>query len=360
MVDIINSKINRIILHKVHPKENDGAAKVEYENEIFTFGAEELKSLQERIQTAFGKDKRFFKLNIEKSDDKSFYHYATKIKGTNNTDFIKHSKNIARLLANSHDKRTIPGGFLILIEGLDEKNNFFIMVIKAEVQEALTISEASKNRKVQLIKNLFLSGGKEFYKIGYIKENPGKKKDINEQYSCYMYDDQFSSGKRDLAEYFYKVFLGLTTDKNAKLITKQFYLDVCKVIDKNEPNYDNRRGLRNAISALYREDTRLVIHPKEFSDHNLEGKVKEAFKKEITPKYPNSFEKDLTLVDSKLKRIKLKIDDDLTLEGPTGTLDGVKVYKKGDADFGTLQLSLNSGEIDTIITINTSTKEKSK
>jgi hypothetical protein len=40
-----------------------------------------------------------------------------------------------------------------------------------------------------------------------------------------MYDDQFSPQKKDLTEYFYGKFLGLTTDRNDRILSKNFYLD---------------------------------------------------------------------------------------------------------------------------------------
>ena len=120
--------------------------------------------------------------------------------------------------------------------GTTSDNKFFFFVIKAELQEVFNIA----NDELNLIKDVFLSPAKDFYKIGFFIEH-GKS------FLPFMYDDQFSLQKKDLTEYFYGTFLGLTTDRNDRLRAKNFFEDTKAFIDVNIDNLKDKRGLLNAV-----------------------------------------------------------------------------------------------------------------
>ena len=321
ILDLSQTEINRIIIHRVHKKQDDedhGFA--EYSDELFEFGTLELETLVDRISAAFGRNKRFFKLEIARSEIDSFYGNARRIKDCSKDDFILNSKNISDLLAQSHDRKTIPSGLLLIMDGKFQ-NKHFVLVIKAEIQEAFTIKERDSHKLVELVQDLFLSPAKDFYKIGYIIEDSNENSPPNSNYSCYMYDDNFSSGKRDLAEYFYSNFLGFTTNKNDKLITKNFLEDMFKFIETNVQGFEDKKGLKSALNSLYRENTTGVINPQEFADQNLTSELLRLFGTEISNQYPTSFNKDLSLVDRRLQRGQIKLTRDLRIEGPSDTIE---------------------------------------
>jgi len=353
MIDTTQLQINRIIIHRVHKKRDDedfGFA--EYSDNLFSFGVLELETLQERIATAFSKAKRFFKLEIAQSENNSFYGYSRNLKGCSAIDFITHSKSIADLLAVSHSKKTIPAGLLLVVDGTIN-NNHFVLVIKAELQEAFTIKEIDSQKLVELINDLFLSPAKDFYKIGLIVEDSNDLTPPNDLYSCFMYDDNFSSGKRDLAEYFYKGFLGFTTNKNDKLITKNFKEDFFKFVESNVAGFDDKRGLKNALTSLYRENTTGVINPQEFAETHLPENLLRLFGSEISSNYPHSFVKDLSLVDRSLDRGHIRLVDDLKIEGPLNSIDNVSISNAANFDVERLRMQIESGEIKQIVTIKT-------
>ena len=155
---IINTEylnIDKIIIHRVfkkQDKEEFGVA--EYTEDIFTLGEIELSTIKSRIATAFSKGKRFFKLELEKVDRNSFYAYSKKFKNCTSNEFIEVSKSIADLLAMSHNKRTIPSGLLLIMEG-NIRNKHFTLVIKAELQEAFTIKEIDDKKLLELVNDLF-------------------------------------------------------------------------------------------------------------------------------------------------------------------------------------------------------------
>lgn len=353
MIEIEELELSRITIHKVHKKkDNEDFGVAEYSENLFKFGNAELVTLKSRISTAFSKNKRFFKLNISHSESDSFYNYSTSLKNSTDDFFLTKSKSIADLLATSHSKRTIPAGILLVIDG-NINNKHFTLVIKAELQEAFTIKEVNNQKLIELINELFLSPAKDFYKIGFLIEEDSSSADINEKYSCYMYDDNYSNGKRDLAEYFYSGFLGFTTSSNDKLVTKNFYEDVTKFIETNVVSFDDKRGLRNAINVLYRENTTGIINPQEFAEQNLTDELLRRFGTDVGSNYPHSFTKDLSLVDRRLHRGQITLLDDLKIEGPQDSLNNVNIINKNNINYEQLKLQIENGEIKQIVTIKT-------
>lgn len=355
MINPDDLDINRIIIHRVHkkrPEEEFGFA--EYSDNLFDFGVTELETLKDRICTAFSKSKRFFKLEIARTEDESIFGNVRSIKNCDRDEFLEKSKNIANLLATSHDKRTIPSGLLLIMDGYFENNKHFVLVIKAELQEAFTIKEVNSQKLVELINDLFLSPAKDFYKIGYIVEDINRESSFpNSDYSAYMYDDNFTSGKRNLAEYFYETFLGFSTSNNDKLLTKNYYTDVSNFIEGNVIGFENKKGLRNALNTLLRENTTGVINPQEFAELHFDDELLRKYGSEIGINYSHSFTKDLSLVDRRLQRGKINLIDDLKLEGPTDSIDNVNVVNGQNVNFETLRLQIENGEIGQLITIKT-------
>ena len=326
MINKENLDINRIIIHRVHKKvKGDDHGVAEYSDNLFDFDTVELETLKERICSAFSKSKRFFKLEISRVEDESFFGNSKGIKKSSKNNFIENSKNIADLLAVSHDRRTIPSGLLLVMDGYYNKNKHYILVMKAELQEAFTIKEENEQKMVELINDLFLSPAKDFYKIGFLVEDINL--DIlypNDSYSAYMYDDNFGSGKRNLAEYFYEGFLGLSTSNNDKLLTKNFYNDVSLFIHNNVKKFDDRKGLKHALRTLFRENTTGVINPQSFAEEYFNDERRRKYGSEVGINYPHSFTKDLSLVDRSLKRDKIALIEDLKIEGPADSIEKVE------------------------------------
>ncbi|WGK95135.1 MULTISPECIES: nucleoid-associated protein [Flavobacterium] len=353
MIEISELEINRIVIHRVHKKtDSDEFGFAEYSENLFTFGALELETLKSRIGTAFSKAKRFFKLEIAKSDDNSFYGYSRSIKNADNDRFLDLSKSISDLLAMSHNKKTIPAGLLLILDGFLHRKHF-VLVIKAELQEAFTIKEFNNQKLIELVNDLFLSPAKDFYKIGFIIEDTNNLTPPNDIYSCYMYDDNFSSGKRDLAEYFYNEFLGFQTNRNDKLVTKRFKDDLFQFIETNVASFEDKRGLKNALNTLYRENTTGIINPQEFAETHFPENLLRLFGSEVGSNYPTSFTKDLTLVERSLTRGQIKLVDDLKIEGPLDAIDNVSISSGQNFDFERLRMQIENGEIRQVITIKT-------
>lgn len=358
MLDPKNATIERIIVHRVHKKDNESKHGVaEYSEEVFDFGTLELETLTDRIALAFSKQRRFFKLELARSNEDSFYSNSMNMKNCSDNNFIQISKSIADLLAESHDRKTIPSGLLLIMEGYSDSRHF-VLVIKAEIQEAFTIKEVGDKKLIELVDDLFLSPAKEFYKIGYVIENfQNQGETPNDLVSCYMYDDNFSSGKRDLAEYFYGNFLGFTTHRNDKLLAKNYLNDFRAFIEKNVSKHEDKKGLKNSLNSLYRENNLGVINPQEFAEQNLPTNLHRLYSEQFSKKYPFSFNKDLSLVDRRLQRGQIKLVKELKIEGPADSIENVDVIDGRDLDIEKLKIQIDNGDLEQIITVTAKNNE---
>ena len=278
---------------------------------------------------------KFFKANS------GYIFDGSKSKITAKSKFIKYSQQLAENLAESHFRTKIPGGYCLIGQGKTKKGNDFFFTVKAELQEVFTIT----GDNLELIKNVFLSPAKDFYKVAFFIR-------VSSLFIPFMYDDQFSMQKRDLTEYFYGQFLGLTTDKNDSLRSKNFFDDTKSFIESNVKNVKDRMGLLKALRVLYREETSGLISGKDFSDKYLEGKLKTKFEKIISEKYPHAFTRNISLIDNKidLERISIPLSYSLALVGNADDIGDVEIIDHPDGeDYENIGHEFNNGSLRKVV-----------
>lgn len=336
------ASINRVIAHEIQPKTEKKDAYAVTRDELLVFNKAEKDILINRIGEAISNTTKTFQLDYEDRSDESLYAVLKDYDSITKKKFIDYSSDMANKLADAHFRIKIPGGYCLVGDGMTSSKKMFFFVIKAELQEVFNIEKNT----LKVIKNVFLSPAKDFYKIGFFIQS-GKS------FIPFMYDDQFSLQKKDLTEYFYSNFLGLTTDKNDKLKTKNFYEDTKHFIETNIDNMKDRMGLIKALTVLYREEATGLISPKEFSDKYFEGPIKADYdRKIIQEKYPHSFTKDTSIIENRLElqRISIPLSYSLSIVGNSSDLADVDIIS--DPDNQTLRKiepEINNGKIDKLI-----------
>jgi hypothetical protein len=168
----------------------------------------------------------------------------------------------------------------------------------------------------------------------------------NSNYSCFVYDDQYTLQNTDLTEYFYSNFLGFTTDRNSKLTTKKFYDLTDGFATENIDNIDDRLGIKMALRSLMREDVTGIVSPKDFSEKHFEGKLKEKFDKTVVKEFLTPFARDKSLIDKKLQldRVSIPLRYQLKLEGTTDAIKThLKIFNAKDKETNSLQTTINTG-----------------
>lgn len=340
--------ITRIIAHTIHQKTESMPAYAECANNCLVFSDQEKGILIGRLHDALSNSKKTFKLSYEdKSKDSIYYLLHNNLLSTDD-EFVEETKMLADSLAGSHFRTKIPGGYCLIGEGNTASKQHFFFIIKAELQEVFTI----QGNNLQIVKDVFLSPAKDFYKIGFFIID-------DSEYVPFMYDDQFSLQKKDLTEYFYGKFMGLTTDKNDSLKSKNFFEDTKTFIQENVPNAKDQIGLIRALTTLYREDTSGIISPLKFAEDYFEGPLKAKFDKIVEKKYPQPFTKDITLIDNRLnlQRISIPLSYSLSLVGDANALEQVDIYDTLEQPIDHIIPEINSGITKKVIVVKSVTKQ---
>lgn len=345
LTNISLAKINRLIAHEIHPKTADRDARAEVKRKLLAFADSEKNTLISRIGLAMSNSTKTFQLEFEDKSKDSVYSYLEKSASVTDDEFINYSISLAHDLAASQFRTTIPGGFCLIGDGQTDKKKHVFFAIKAELQEVFSITRDS----LKLIKDVFLSPAREFYKIGFFIEN-------EDGFVPFMYDDQFSLQKKDLTEYFYGGFLGLTTDKNDSLRSKNFFDATRQFIHDNVTNIKDRVGLENALHVLFREDTSGVIAPQEFSDSYLEGGLREKYNSLIKKDYPHSFTKEMSLIQKRidLERVTIPLAYSLAIVGRSSSFSSDKIDiidRPNSTDLNWLGPEINNGRIQQMVII---------
>jgi hypothetical protein len=339
-------EIDRLIIHKIIGKKDVAAHSIPAKA-LHVLDKETNGTLLSRIFDAVGKSKRFFETAVEKTEDGTFWHISKDLKGCDEKEFIKRTSAITDLAVDAHQNKTRPGGLLIIMEGRID-GFISIIVIKAELQEALTLN----GNAVELIKELFLSPAKEFYKIGLLIHSKPTKT-AEDGYECYIYDDNFTPKKADLATYFYRDFLGFSTSENDKLTTNNFLTSFLNFVDTNVKDFQSRKNIKIRIKADYRESSNGIIDPTSYVEFFQDDEeLNKKFADKILKKFPKSFSKDLTLVDSSLQKSSLQITSDLQISGPSDLVDNLEVFDlKEDNGRKRLITQLDSGNVAKVVTL---------
>lgn len=340
--------INKIIAHQVKPKTTKVDAHSINTNELLTLDKDEVKILIERLEIAICNHSKSFELSYDDKSHDSIYDHLHNNYPVNDNEFIVLSQDIAERLAAAHFRTKIPGGYCLVGEAsLNSKNKLFF-VVKAELQEVFNIQE----NKLNLIKNVFLSPAKDFYKVGFFIEQ-GKN------FVPYMFDDQFTMQKKDLTEYFYSQFLGLTTDKNDILRSKNFFSETKLFIDNNVDNIKDKLGLQKALTVLFREDVNGTISLKQFADNHMEGQLKKDYLEQLLPKYPRAFTKRTDLIDKRvdLDRVTIPLSYTLTLIGNKSEMENIEVFDRINNKIQeSINVQINSGNVRKIVVLKEATE----
>lgn len=346
-MDFEKITINRVIIHKIIAGAAVDEAYCEYADDLHVLDEATLATLLLRIEAAVKKTKRFFETQVEQTHDGSFFDCSKGICKSTKEVFVDSSQKIADLAVIAHRKKSTKGGLLIVIDAkVDDFDT--VIIVKAELQEALTIV----NSTVELIKDLFLSPGKEFYKLGFLIKVASTGV-VKADYESYVYDDQFTPAKEDLALYFYSDLLGFSTSENDKLHSNNFFTAVQEFANKNIDEFDHKKNIKSKLISDFESSFDQVVDPKSYSEFFEEGTpIREKFEKEVLGKFSKSFTKDLSLMDYVIKRGVVPVAKDVKIVGTNSALDRVEVFDISEESIQRLRAKFESGNVVKVITLS--------
>lgn len=344
--------ISRLIIHKIIGKTKAHNAYSDTSDLIHTLDSDTKKTLLTRIYDAVAKSTRFFETKLEYTESDSFWNLAKNLNELDAKNFVQATKDITEIAVEAHQAGTRPGGLLVIIDGIVDKNHA-VMVIKAELQEALTLNGTA----IQLIKELFLSPAKEFYKIG-ILIHANKAKKGSSGFETFVYDDNFSPSKKDLASYFYRDFLGFSTSNNDKIQTNAFLVSFTDFVEKYIKDFTSRKNLKIRIKADYRESSNEIVDPKSYAEFfDDDPSLRKKYDEQIIKKFPRSFTKDLFLVDDSLNKSTISITSDIKMSGPSNKIENIDILEPNDeVKANKLKMDIEDGQVTKIVVLRSDKK----
>jgi hypothetical protein len=320
MIDFNNLLVNRLIIHTINAKQDgQDSATVEASNEISEIDHNVLEIIKNRLIDAAGRNSKAFELDIINSNPDSFFELSNEISKLDEGEFIQRTKEIAELLADSQRRVSIPGGYLLILDCLNIKNNLpLIIVIKAEPHEALQFSINGSHTQVNVLQKVFLSPSQKLYKIGIIyKKTEEEIENINEQFGCFLYDDQFRTDTHP-AEYFYKDFLGFTVGNNAKIQSLRFYELTKNFILKNVQDLGTKTLLISALKNEFSINQNDTVNPINFANTYIptENGLRDSYTGDVCHELPFAIVKNDSLLSTKLAKRKIDFPSNINLIGP--------------------------------------------
>jgi len=325
MINYNNLTITRLIMHEITAKQDQqDNATTTYSNSLLQIDDSVIDIIKHRLIDAAGKDSRAFELELENTQADSFYHICQNLKDKTNAHFIQATKNLVDLLAEKQTRRSIPGGYFIVIDAMDSDNTLPVyIVIKAEPHEALRRSNAAGGQtQIQLLQDVFLSPSQKLYKIGILnkKENPIGALP-NNVFGCFLFDHQFRPDSHP-AEYFYRDFLGFSTSSNAKIQSQRFYDKSTSFVKNNFDDVSQKTELLQTIKNQFTIVQEPLLSPIEFaSEYMPEGELRDSFIANVVSEFQGSFEKDSTLIENRLSKRRMNFPEDINLTGPDEDFD---------------------------------------
>lgn len=325
MIDFNNLLVNRLIIHTINAKQDgQDCATVDASNEISEIEHNVLEIIRDRLIDAAGRNSKAFELDIDNANQDSFFDLSNDIGELNETDFIQRTTEIAEILAESQRRVSIPGGYLLILDCLDNDTNLpVVIVIKAEPHEALQFLIDGGHTQVNVLNKVFLSPSQKLYKIGIIyKKTEEETETVNDQFGSFLYDDQFRTDTHP-AEYFYKDFLGLTVGKNSKIQSQRFYDKTKNFVVTNVQDFEVKSALVSALKNEFTINQNDTINPINFANTYIptQGGLRDLYIGDICQELPLTIVKDDSLLKTRLTKRKIDFPSNINLSGPEDSFD---------------------------------------
>lgn len=321
IVNFNELEIIRARMHRIHPKQKGFCeeAQAEYISDILVLNDDIKEIIRDRLVSSFGNQSKAFELSIVKYDENSCFDYLKKLNDASEELFFDVSKELADILAESQGTKRIPGGYLLLLDCRKYDRLPLYVLIKAETQSAISVNQSH----TEALKNLILSPAQKLYKAAIFEQVNETLNDLTpKNFKCYLFDSQFNDGSK-LASYFYKDFLGLSIMDNAPLMTKQFYEMFNSTIDKefkNDAELANK--CKDGLIATLNNQLP-VLNPQEVINEVIPYEKRDAFINDVVDNCPNSFSKDVKLIERSISRKSIYLTNGVRLYAPVDSFDKI-------------------------------------
>lgn len=347
----IELEIQNIIFHEVFPLNYDKTFREpEYTDELTLLESKGLAEFQQRIIKSVGKVSASMEMEIlDKCQDSTFCNILDYLDKEDMREeyFIRTSKKLADKLARSFNKRNIPGGILMVFDGVTGVNsNRYIGIIKAEKHSGFSLNKKDKNKKMlEYLSELLLTPSQKLYKIClFIEKEKIKYQEIGEDtadnFTVYLYDSNLSKdADTNAAMYFYNSFLGCMIKKSDKRYTELFYIKTKEFINKADLTEEQKIGCTTALHTYLKFSNKQTLQASEFAneyfpDDDTKNNYIKYLEKHNIP--TRAILKDTSGIDKKLATRKITFSSKVNISAPSDKFEQLVRIEKNQGGETTL------------------------
>lgn len=326
-MNLINLRLGRVILHEVF-KRTDERLKVDrqYGAGIEALDGAALDALRERIVAAMSRSERCIEMTISKSDPQSMVATAAGLADADEQLYIRQSRQVADLLAESQRSRAIPGGIVVVFTGsFGVPMKRIVGVIKAEVHTGFQRDIHDGRFILKFLDKLLLTPQTKLYKIGMFVEEAPMHANLAQVWRAFIYDETMTVRDRyGAAQYFYDGFLGLSFPASSARQTKQFH-DLTKTfIQLMSVPEEDKVSLHNALVTYLKVDQSPTVEVTAFAvSYFGDPAVQDSYGTYMASKgFPDTaVNKDLTDVVRSLRTRRLIFRNQVRVTAPAEGFD---------------------------------------
>jgi hypothetical protein len=326
-MQLINLKIDRIIIHQVFRRDQEGQKVEPLQSHDYTrFKKGAMDAFVTRVRDALGEESKAVQMQIFDQNEGDLPRLVEDIMELGDEDFATASYDFALKLASAQQRKSIPGGILVVFTGSQGASpKRFLGVIKAEVHSGYEKVVDPKTNEISLefVEELLLTPGTKLYKTAAFYENAqygDEVEDLNEKWTVMISDYQISKADgKAAARYFYSDFLGCGYPETSARTTKRFYDSATEFIADLDVSPSEKSNLLNALTIYLKVEKTSTVSSSDFANKYFDVDTQDDFRSymEDSGVPTSAFTKDIEHIESKLKYRKLTFGGNIKFSAPS-------------------------------------------
>lgn len=310
-----NLTVNRVAVHEVFQRRDDRSLPPPaYGDALEQLDTEAITILRLRMTEALST--KSLQMRIARYGHDSFLAAADNMIVADDKAFLTASQSLATKLAEAQIQRRIPGGMLIVFDGVVGAPSVpFIGVIKAETQAGFRRSNSGGRAVIELLRNVFLTPATRLYKIGVmLRDNDNAVKP--DGWRAFVFDSNISANNREAAAaYFYDGFLGCALPSDGPYETMRFFDLTKDFVRAADIDGEKKRDIIDSLHVFVRDEQSPTFTAQEFGERYLPTDLHDTFLGYLDNKHftPNAVVRDISQMGSRLRRRRFRFGSDVEL-----------------------------------------------
>lgn len=327
-MQLLNLTVDRIIIHQVYRRNQDGGKVTPTQShEFMHFDQSAMEEFKVRIKDALGDGSKAVPMEIVNQEPNDLPSLVDLMMDQESDSFATSSYDIAKKLTDAQQKKSIPGGIVVVFSGRQgHPSKKFLGIIKAEIHSAYEkkVNNVTNEISLKFVEEVLLTPGTRLYKTaGFFEKanDNAPSSNLNDKWTVMVSDYQISKADgKAAAQYFYSDFLGCGYPKSSARTTKQFYDLTSSFIAGLDVRASKKSDLLNALTTYLKVDTSSTISTTDFASKYFEDlDTQDAFTNymEDSGMPTFAFTKDIDHIETKLKDRKVSFRSNVKITAPS-------------------------------------------